>query len=336
MRSDILVLREAEIRSLLDPASCREAVEEAFSAYATGGAVMPAVINLDLPEQGGEVHVKAGHLRGGEFYAVKMASGFRGNPERGLPANDGMVLVFDAATGEPAALLLDNGLLTDLRTGAAGAVAAGHLARRNARVVAVVGCGAQARYQLEALALVRPFREARIWGRNPDRARACASELAGSPGMREMCRFVIAGSLREAVEGADIVVTVTSSREPLVRAEWLYPGVHVTAVGSDGPEKRELFPEVLSRADRLVADSLPQCLRLGEIHHAVAGGAIAEGDVDAELGEITAGRKPGRQNELEITVCDLTGLGVQDVAAAGLVMERARAFREKIGILLPR
>ena len=336
MRGDILVLREAEIRRLLDPASCREAVEEAFSAYATGGAVMPGVVNLDLPEQGGEVHVKAGYLRGGEFYAVKMASGFRGNPERGLPAGDGMVLVFHAATGAPAALLLDNGLLTDLRTGAAGAVAAKHLSRRDSRVVGVVGCGAQARYQLEALALVRPFREVRIWGRDPGRSRACASEMAGRPGMIEKCRFVTAGSVRQAVEGADIVLTVTSSREPLVRAEWLRPGVHVTAVGSDGPGKRELFPEVLARADRLVADSLPQCLRLGEIHHAVAGGAITEQDVDAELGEITSRRKPGRQNDLEITVCDLTGLGVQDVAAAALVMKRARAAEEKIGTSLSR
>ncbi len=336
MRLDILLLRETEIRKLLDPVACREAVEEAFTAYATGGAETPGVINLDLREQEGEVHVKAGSLRGGEHYAVKIASGFAGNPARGLPAGDGMVLVFQAATGEPAALLLDNGALTDLRTGAAGAVAAMHLARRNSRVVGVVGCGIQARCQLEALALVRPFREVRIWGRDPDKARACASEMSRRPGMREMSRFLAVASVREAVEGADIVLTVTASREPLVRAEWLYPGVHVTAVGSDGPEKQELFPEVLARADRLVADSLPQCLRLGEIHHAVASGAITEQDVDAELGEITARLKPGRQSDLEITVCDLTGLGVQDVVAASLVVERARASEEPIGTLLPR
>ncbi len=336
MRSGILVLQESEIRRLLDPASCREAVEKAFTVYATGGAVMPEVINLDLPEREGEVHVKAGCIRGGEFYAVKIASGFAGNPERGLPTGDGMVLVFDAATGEPAALLLDNGALTALRTGAAGAVAAKHLTRRDARVVGVVGCGVQARYQLEALALVRPFREVLIWGRNPAKARACASEMAERPGVGETCRFTAVGSVREAVEGADIVLTVTSSREPLVRAEWLRPGVHVTAMGSDGPEKRELFPAVLARADRLVADSLPQCLRLGEIHHAVEAGAITEADVDAELGEITSGRKSGRKNDLEITVCDLTGLGVQDVAAAALVMERSRASVRKIGNFLPR
>jgi ornithine cyclodeaminase len=130
--------------------------------------------------------------------------------------------------------------------------------------------------------------------------------------------------VREAVEGADIVVTVTSSREPLVRADWLAPGTHITAVGSDGPNKQELHTDVLKRADLIVADSRTQCLRLGEIHHAVADGAIQEERIGCELGEITAGRKPGRRSDSEITVCDLTGVGVQDVAAAALVLARAR------------
>lgn len=325
MKRPVLLLREPEIRRLLDPASCLEAVEKAFTACATGGAELPAVINLNVPESRGEIHVKAGHLRGGSHYAIKIASGFYDNPARGLPQNDGMVLVFDARTGAPAALLLDNGFITEQRTGAAGGVAARHLARRDARVVAVIGCGSQARYQLESLALVRPFREARIYGRRPERARACAEEMARRPGMPEGCRFLPAGSVREAVEGADIVVTVTSSREPLVRAAWIAPGAHITAVGSDGPEKQELDPEVLARADLVVADSLAQCLRLGEIHHAVASGAIAKEKVAAELGEITGGLKPGRRADGETTVCDLTGVGVQDVAAAALVLERARA-----------
>jgi ornithine cyclodeaminase len=325
MSRSVLVLREPEIRALLDPASCLQAVEAAFGAYSTGRAQLPAVINLEIPENRGEIHVKAGHLMHGSHYAVKIASGFYDNPAQGLPQNDGMVLVFDARTGVPAALLLDNGFITDLRTGSAGGVAAKHLARRDARIVGVVGCGVQARCQLEALALVRPFREARIYGRRPEKARACTEELAGWPGMPEGCRFAAVGTVREAVEGADIVVTVTASREPLVRAEWLAPGTHVTAVGSDGPDKQELYPEVLARADRLVADSRSQCLRLGEIHHAVASGAIPESKVEAELGEITAGLKPGRRSEREITVCDLTGVGVQDVAAAALLMERARS-----------
>jgi ectoine utilization protein EutC len=324
MNRTVLVLREAEIRRLLDPASCLKAVEDAFSAYATGGASLPAVIHLDVEESRGEVHIKAGHLRGTPQYAVKIASGFYDNPARGLPQNDGLVLVFDAQTGVPLALLLDNGFITELRTGSAGAVAAKHLARRDARVVGVVGCGNQARFQLESLALVRPFREVRVYGRRPERARACVEQLAADPGIPRGCRVTAVREVREAVEGADIVVTVTSSREPLVRADWLAPGTHITAVGSDGPNKQELHTDVLKRADLIVADSRTQCLRLGEIHHAVADGAIPEERIGCELGEITAGRKPGRRSDSEITVCDLTGVGVQDVAAAALVLARAR------------
>jgi ornithine cyclodeaminase len=325
MNRTVLVLREPEIRRLLDPASCLEAVENAFTAYATGGASLPAVINLDVEESRGEVHIKAGHLRGTPQYAVKIASGFYDNPSRGLPQNDGMVLVFEAQTGVPSALLLDNGFITELRTGSAGAVAAKHLARRDARVVGVVGCGHQARFQLESLALVRPFDEVRIYGRRPDRARACVEQLAADPAIPRGCRVTAVREVREAVDGADIVVTVTSSREPLVRAAWLSPGAHVTAVGSDGPDKRELHTDVLRRADLIVADSRSQCLLLGEIHHAVAEGVIPEERIGCELGEITAGKKPGRRSDAEITVCDLTGVGVQDVAAAALVLARARA-----------
>jgi ectoine utilization protein EutC len=323
MDRTLLVLRESDIRVLLDPASCLRAVEDAFSAYSSGGAELPSVIHLDVPESRGEIHIKAGHLHGGRHYAVKIASGFYDNPARGLAQNDGMVLVFDAGTGAPAALLLDNGFITDRRTGAAGGVAARHLARPEIRTVGLVGCGGQARHQLEALALVRSFVEVRVWGRRPERARACAADLARLPGLPEGCRVAAVGTAREAVEGCDVVVTVTASREPLVRAEWVAPGQHITAVGSDGPDKQELDPEILRRADRVVADSRSQCLRLGEIHHAVAGGLIAESKVDAELGEITAGRKPGRRSASEITVCDLTGVGVQDVAAAALVLARA-------------
>lgn len=322
-----LVLREPEIRSLLDPAGCLQAVENAFSAYAKGQAELPAVINLEVPERRGEVHVKAGYLRSGPHYAVKIASGFPDNPQLGLPSSNGMVLVFDAQTGGLAALLLDNGFITDLRTGAAGGVAAKHLARATVETVAVVGSGVQARYQTRSLELVKKFREVRVWGRHRERATACVQDLSRQ-GLASDCRFVLASTVREAVESADIVVTVTASREPLIQADWIARGALVIAVGSDGPDKQELDVEVLARADRVVADSLPQCLRLGEIHHAVEKGAISKDKATAELGEITAGLKPGRASEDEIIVCDLTGVGVQDVAAASLVLERALQERK--------
>jgi ectoine utilization protein EutC len=323
MSRDVLLLREPDIRDLLDPSACLEAVQRALAAYSTGQAQIPSVIALDVAENHGEIHVKAGHLRDGPFYAVKIISGFWDNPQLGLPALNGMVVVFDAKTGAPAGLLLDNGFITDLRTGAAGAVAAKYLARKNIGIVAVVGSGAQARRQVEMLALVRKFSEVRIWGRDPAKARACADALARNT-VIPTCPFAAADSVRQAVEGADIVITVTASREPLVRAEWLEPGVTIIAVGSDGPGKQELDWGVLERADKIVADSLPQCLQLGEIHHAVQAGAVTEGKT-SELGEIIAGLKPGRTSEKEVIVCDLTGVGVQDVAAASVVMRRAQA-----------
>ncbi|HEV2115760.1 MAG TPA: hypothetical protein VGR48_07035 [Terriglobales bacterium] len=324
MKRDVLILREPEIRALLDPAALIRAMEQAFAAYATGKAQLPPVINLEVPEHEGEVHIKTGHLSGGPYYAVKIASGFYDNAALGLPSSNGMVLVFDSRTGAPAAFLLDNGFITDFRTAAAGALAAKYLARNKVRTVAVIGSGAQARYQLRLLPLVRSFHEARVWGRNLDKAKACVQELSRL-GIGGQPSFAVANSVEQAVRDADLVITVTASREPLVRAEWLAPGVTVIAVGSDGPDKQELDVGVLARADRIVADSLSQCLRLGEIHHALQHGAIKKEKVGAELGELAAGLKPGRQSDKELIVCDLTGVGVQDVAAASLVMERALA-----------
>ena len=238
MGREVLILREADVRAALDMPSLIDAVERAFVAYSTGRAEVPGVIQLDVPESSGEVHVKAGHIHGEPFYAVKMSSGFAPPSADGAPTADGLVMVFDARSGAPVAFLLDNGFITDARTGAAGGVAARHLAPSNVEVVAVIGTGAQARYQLDALACVRGFGEVRMWGRNPDNARWCANELAARPGLPERCTYAVAPSVERAVEGADVVITCTASREPLVRAEWLSAGAHVTALGSDGPDKQ--------------------------------------------------------------------------------------------------
>ncbi|HEY2802288.1 MAG TPA: ornithine cyclodeaminase family protein [Actinomycetota bacterium] len=314
----VRVLREADVRAALDMRSCIDAMEAAFTAYSSGAAELPAVIHLDVPEHGGEIHIKAGHLHGESRYALKVSSGF------GADASivDGMVVVFDAETGAPAAFLMDHGYITDVRTGAAGGVAARHLAPKELGAVAVIGTGAQARYQLEGLACERPYREARIWGRNAGRARAAAEDLSARPWLPPGARVRTVSTVEEAVTDADVVITVTASREPLLRADWLAPGAHVTAVGSDGPDKQELEAAVLGRADLVVADSRAQCARIGEIHHALDAGALEELEV-VELGEITAGRRSGRTSEGERTVADLTGVGVQDVAAAALVLENA-------------
>ena len=318
---EILILGREEIRAALDMPSLIDAVEQAFTAYSAGRAELPSVIHLDVPEHEGEIHIKAGYVHGGPHFAVKVASGFPGNEASGVPPSNGMVMVFDAATGASAAILFDGGHITDARTGAAGAVAARHLAPTAPRAVAVIGTGVQARQQVHALSHVRRFEEVRIWGRNADRAEGCAHDVRSLEVVASGGVVRVAASVREAVEGADIVITVTASRDALVKADWLAPGVHVTAVGSDGPDKQELHPDVLARADLVVADSVAQCVRMGEIHHAVAAGLLKEEEV-VELGAVTADRHPGRTADEEITLCDLTGLGVQDVAAATLVMER--------------
>lgn len=316
-----LVLGEADIRRLLDPQACIDAVERAFTAYALGGAELPGVIHLDIPDAHGEIHIKGGYLHGGAYYAVKFASGFPGNPALGLPVNGGVVVVFDARNGTLAAILLDNGYITDLRTAAAGAVAAKHLARESIDTVGVIGTGAQARFQVQLLARVRSFKTVKVWGRRPSAAEKCAADLMASRSLPDGARVVVADTEEAAVTGSDVVITTTASHTPLVRAAWVQPGALVIAVGSDGPHKRELEVDVLALADRVVADSLPQCSRLGEIHHALDAGVLRETRI-TELGRITGGQAPGRATTAEIIVCDLTGVGVQDVAAAGVVMDR--------------
>lgn len=317
----LLLLREPQIRSLIGPAQALDAVRDAFARLGRGEATLPGVIGFDVPLQRGEVHVKGAWLHGTPFYSIKQAAGFYANLERGLPLSSGLILVFAADTGFLRAILFDNAYLTELRTGAAGALAAVLLARRNVRRVGIVGAGSQARYQLEALLGVRRPERVVIWSRTPERAAACAAELQDRFGLP----VTAVASARDAVEGSELVVTTTPSRVPIVRADWVQPGTHVTAVGSDGPDKQELEAALLARADKLVVDRRDQCLRLGELHHAVEAGLISANAVYAELGELAAGLKPGRLTEHEITVADLTGVGVQDAAVANVVVSEALA-----------
>lgn len=321
MGASVRILREGDVRAALDMASCIDAVDRAFAAYSTGRAELPSVIHLDVPEAKGEIHVKAGHLHGARYYAVKAASGFSGTDPAAI---DGMIVVFDARDGSPAAFLLDHGYVTDLRTGAAGGVAARYLAPERVETVAVIGTGLQARYQLDALAIERPgFASVRVWGRSREHATHCVDDLLARPGLPQGCRFGVAETVAAAVEGADVVITCTASRAPLVRAEWLMPGALVTALGSDGAGKQELDVDVFARADVVVVDSRDQCARIGELQHALDAELVRSPDDVLELGEICAGTEPGRTAAEQTIVCDLTGVGVQDVAAANAVMDRA-------------
>lgn len=319
----ILLLKEAEVRSLVSMSEAISAMEEAFVAYSNKAANVPPVVSLEVPEHQGEVHIKAAHLHSTSEYVIKVASGFWENRSRGLPIGSGLMMVFSAETGEPLAMLLDNGYLTELRTAAAGAVAAKYMARQVVQQVAVLGAGVQGRFQLEALACVRQFSRVAIYDHHPDNVERYILEMQS----KIKAKLCPSSTPAEAAQGSQVIITATPSRKPFLFAPMVEPGTHITAIGSDGPDKQELDAGVLARADRIVADSITQCVRMGELHHAVEQGLLQESDIDGELGDVIAGRIPGRITDQEITVCDLTGVGAQDAAIARLVYHRATAQR---------
>lgn len=318
--TQVPILSEARIRALVSPAEALGAVRRAFVRLAQAQATLPPAMGFEVGARRGEVHVKAAHIHGERFYTVKIASGFYANAERGLPVSNGMMVVFDAQTGNISAILLDNGYLTELRTGAAGALAADLLAKRAVLRVGIIGCGTQARFQLEALRGVREFEEVLVHGRSAQNAQQYAREMRERLGLN----IAVCGHPQEVVEASDIVVTTTPARSPIVKSAWLHPGIHLTAMGSDAPGKQELDCAVLAAADKIVVDHRDQCLRLGELQHATQAGISAR-DIHAELGEVAAGLKPGRTSQEEITLADLTGVGVQDAALAELVVDKALA-----------
>ncbi|RWX19294.1 ectoine utilization protein EutC [Rhizobium hidalgonense] len=322
--SRMIILTEAELRNVItlnrDAVGC---VEQAFEALATKAVAMPPILRLDIPEHRGEVDVKTAYIPGVEGFAIKISPGFFDNPKLGLPSTNGMMVLLSSQTGLVQALLLDNGYLTDVRTAAAGAVAAKHLARENSTVAAIFGAGMQARLQLKALTLVRPIREARIWARDTAKAEAAAADLTKKLGFP----VTAISDPGRAIAGADIIVTTTPSEKPIIEAGWLAPGQHLTAMGSDAEHKNEIDPAVIAGADLYVADSLKQTRRLGELHHAIEAGLVASDAEFTELGQIVAGRTPGRTKSDQITIADLTGTGIQDTAIATLAFARAGAAK---------
>jgi ornithine cyclodeaminase len=294
------------------------AVERGFRALALGEATLPDPMVVELEDLAAEVHVKGAHLKGARHIVLKVATGFYRNRARGLPSGDGLFLLLDAETGAPALLLAEHGYLTDLRTAAAIGLTLKYLAPKDAREALLVGAGAVGR--LAARAIVpgpseRPIERLTIWNRSPERATTLARELGGIVETR------VAEALEPEVRRHRIIVTATASTTPLIKAAWVANGTHITSAGTGSPEKVELEPEVLLKADKLIADRVSQTARYGNLRHAIAAGVLGPERVYGELGDLAAGRLAGRQEPGEITVADLTGVGVQDAAIAAAVVE---------------
>jgi len=296
----LTVIDAETVRSAVSLATAREAVRDALVAVSKGTAIAPDELAMRLPH-GGELHVKGAHLVGSRWIAFKVATG--GFPNGG---NSGGTMVLEAESGAPTFFLADGGWLTEIRTAAAAAIASRTLAIESPRRVAILGTGIQAGYQIEAHRDLLPAASFVVWGRTEAHRNAFGEQHGAQ----------VATTLEEAVAGADVIVTTTSARKPILLASQISPGVQITAMGSDTADKNELDPAILQRADLIAADDVTVTSRVGELHHAPGEAARA-----INLGDLLSGTQPGRADASQITVCDLCGLGVEDAAMAELVLK---------------
>jgi|SRR6516225_9336534 ornithine cyclodeaminase/alanine dehydrogenase-like protein (mu-crystallin family) len=306
-----MLLRRRDVANHLTLDACIVAVEDAFAKLGRKEVPPPGI--LGLPAAAGGFHIKAALLdhAGRKYFAAKCNANFSDNMGRfGLPAIQGVIILCDAESGYPLAVM-DSIEITILRTAAATAVAAKHLARPESETATICGCGNQGRAQLRALTRVLPIKRVFAVDSNPDAAKRFVSEVGQEPGIR----MEVAADLRSALGASDVCVTCTPSRRALILAKDVRPGTFIAAVGADSPEKQELDPELL-RTGTLVVDVLEQCATIGELHHALDVGLLSRDCVYAELGEIVAGIRPGRTTSDEITIFDSTGTAIQDAAAA--------------------
>jgi len=308
----VRILELPEIRRTLVDSEIVDLMRDALIAQFRGECETPMPMHLDIGAEQAEVHIKSSYRRGGRYFALKVASTFPGNVQRGIATGNGMMLLASAATGEPVALLADAGHLTDTRTAAAAAMVARELGRGD-RVLGILGTGVQARLQAQMHAQVLPLERIRIWGRNPAHAQECRRDLET---LLPHTKVETAASPAEIARSTRLIVAVTASRGAILLAGDVQPGTHISAVGSDGPGKQELDPAILRRAALLLADSRRQCEKLGELQH-----AHSEWERAREISEFCLA--PEAFSPDAITVCDFTGLGVEDLYIAEYCYERS-------------
>lgn len=312
----------SQIREVVHGIDLISAMEEGFTAYSDGRVVVPPVGELIFDEPRGDVHIKYGYIVGDDYFVIKIASGFYDNIKKGLPAASGLMLVFLQKTGLLAAILNDECYLTNLRTAAAGAVVAKYMAPENVRRVGVFGAGTQGRLQVEHLGSVVDCKDVIVWGRDEEDLDRYRKDMVSLGYRVETTR-----EPEEVASSANLIITATPSKSPLLKLEQIRRGTHITAMGSDTPEKIELDPRILAEADLVVADSIEQCLTRGEIHQAIKAGHLKKEDV-IELGNVIRDPRLRRTSEDQITVADLTGVAVQDIQISKAVYQ---ALMKKTG-----
>ncbi len=302
-----------QINAALEHIDVVEYIEEGFVAYSRGGVVVPPVAEMLFENPRGEAHIKYGFIRDDDYFVIKVASGFYDNMKLGLPTNSGLMLLFSQKTGELLSVLLDEGHLTGIRTAAAGAVVARHMAPAHVHRIGILGAGDQARRQLLMLDSVVDCRDVTVWGLSREEVDAYRRDM-------EPLGYQVDTTLEpaELARNCNLIVCATPARRPLLHSEDVRAGTHITAVGSDTPEKQELDARILARADILVADSIEQCTSRGEIYQAARTGVI-DSAKPVELGHVISDKTLRRSSDDQLTVADLTGVAVQDVQIAKAV-----------------
>ncbi|WP_114973544.1 ornithine cyclodeaminase family protein [Rhodoferax ferrireducens] len=314
-----LLLKKDEVSKLISMKEVIGTVEEAYKAFNSNQVVQPSYIGIDLPSPRGDIDFKLGYYKSNEVISMKASSGgFIDNPTtHGVPSGMGTILLFDATT---CALIcvMDGSLITGLRTGACGAISVKVLARKNAKKIASIGTGNQARMQIRAISEVMKIGEIHAWNRNPDTLSKFKTDIESEFGIPVM----MANSKKEAVQQADILITTTRGKGSLVEADWVKPGTHIVAIGTDQQGKQELDPEIFRNA-KVVVDSIAQCTEKGETWHPLNKNIITKDDIHGEIGEILLGKKPGRENDEEITIFDSTGMAIQDNTTSNKIYQNA-------------
>lgn len=309
----MLVFTEEEIRQHVQVnEEIIDQIESAFTDLATKEVKMPPIMRVDIDEHNGEMDVKTAYIPGLEMFALKVSTGFFDNVKLGLPSTGGLMFLIDSTNGQPVAVLHDNGYLTDVRTAAAGAVAAKYMANESIASVGVIGAGAQARYQLEALQKVRSFKEVHVFSKSENRLQEFKEAVEKNLGLS----VHIEESAEAVTRKSDVLITATPSAEPLIRSDWMPKGLHITAMGSDAEHKQELAADVIVKADAVVCDVIRQCEVLGELRSTLQEKLISGTDQIMELGEVISRKIKVRKSIEAITVADLTGTGAQDTKIA--------------------
>lgn len=295
------------------------AIERGFVSYSEGRCVVPPVGFLHFDDPPGDVHIKYGYIHGGDYYVLKVVSAFYNNAELNESVNNGVMFLFSSRTGGIEFVLQDDGWLTDIRTAAAGAVAARHLANENIDTIGIVGTGTQAKLQLELLHGVVSCKKPLVWGRSTKKAQQMIDDLYKNPIIQDWgIGIMVADDLNSLVSRSRLIATTTPARSPLIQSDIVQTGTHITAVGSDEPGKQELDSALLAKADRIIADSVSQCIDQGECLSAIKDNHVDENSI-IELGDVIKNPEKGWSHKNQITIADLTGVAVQDIAVADMV-----------------